>query len=331
MRITERQFKKVVLLGLVGCGSAVYLSNDVAREGYLAGRDGTELYYRFLGEGLDTVVVVHGGPGAGMNTILPNLKPLAADFTLLFYDQRGGGRSELPADTSLLHARYFAEDLEAVRRFFGMDRMLVVAHSFGALLVAEYLSLYPDHVERTVFLDATGPRRAPAAEAAREATLSPDETEGARRQAEVLGNLLRGEAEDPIEACREYEELTRQLAVGRGETTQWQGTACAAPADAVRYFFRYTARITPRTLGDWDFTAGLENVQAPLLVVHGDQDQDLLNAQREWAAALPNGRILIIPGSGRASIADRPDLTFPALVSFLRGSWPQGSVIVNDR
>jgi hypothetical protein len=36
-------------------------------------------------------------------------------------DQRGGGRSELPADTILLDARYFVEDLEAVRRHSNMD------------------------------------------------------------------------------------------------------------------------------------------------------------------------------------------------------------------
>lgn len=326
---TVRRITRFVLLALIGWGSAACSSDVGQRAGYLPGGDGTKLYYRFLGEGPDTVVVVHGGPGAGMNTILPNLRPLAKDFTLLFYDQRGGGRSDLPADTSLLDVRYFVEDLESVRRFLGIDRLRVIAHSFGALLVSEYLSTYPDHVDRAVFIGATGPRRASAAEAARKATLSSERTEQARRQGEVLSQLLQGEAEDPIAACSEYEELTRQLTAARGDTTQWDGTSCAAPPEAVRYYFRYTAQITPRSLGDWDFTTGLEHVQALLLVIHGDKDEDLLTAQHEWAAALPNARILVVPGSGRAPIADRPEMTFPALTVFLRGEWPEGATIVS--
>jgi pimeloyl-ACP methyl ester carboxylesterase len=119
------------------------------------------------------------------------------------------------------------------------------------------------------------------------------------------------------------------LATAQGDTSQWDGTSCSAPPEAVRYYFRYTARLTPRSLGPWDFTTGLEHVQAPLLVIHGDQDEDNVTAQHEWAAALPNARILVVPGSGRATIADRPEITFAALTAFLRGEWPQGATVVS--
>ena len=61
------------------------------------------LHYRILGSAPDTVVAVHGGPGAGMQAILPELEPLAENHTLIFYDQRGGGLSELPADTRMVY------------------------------------------------------------------------------------------------------------------------------------------------------------------------------------------------------------------------------------
>jgi proline iminopeptidase len=302
----------------------------MTREGYVPSSGGIQLYYQVLGQGPDTIVVVHGGPGAGMNTILPHARALEDTFTLVFYDQRGGGRSTLPADTTLLHIRQFVEDLESVRRFFGLDRMRLLAHSFGALLVAEYLVSHPDRVERAVFLAATGPRRAPAAAAARDATFSPEGTPSAQRQAELLRTLLRGEADEPVETCRDYERVSAELARARGDTTEWQGSTCAAPAEAVRYFYRYTAQITPPTLGDWDYTERLGHIKAPLLVVHGDRHPDILDAQREWAAALGNGRLLVIPGSGRASIAERPDLTIPAITSFLQGIWPSDALFTDE-
>lgn len=308
----------VTLLGLGSLLSAACLSDASPREGYVSAGDGIQLHYRVLGQGPDTIVVVHGGPGAGMNTILPHARALEDNFTLVFYDQRGGGRSTLPDDTTLLHIQRFVEDLESVRRLFGLDRMRVLAQSFGALLVAEYLVAHPDRVARAVFISATGPRRAPAAAAARAATVSPDETPAAQRQAELLRLLLRGEANDPVATCRDYERVPGELARTRGDIVEWLGSTCAAPVDAVRYFYRYTAQITPPTLGDWDYTERLNSINAPLLVVHGDRDPDILNAQREWAAAIGNGRLLVIPGSGRASIAERPDLTIPAITAFLR-------------
>src|SRR5215203_1947887 len=101
------------------------------REGMLDGAGGVRLFYRVVGRGGDTLVVVHGGPGGDMENLAPDLAPLADRHVLIFYDQRGGGRSALPADTSLLDARWFVEDLEAVRRHFALDRMTIVAHSFG--------------------------------------------------------------------------------------------------------------------------------------------------------------------------------------------------------
>jgi proline iminopeptidase len=118
---------------------------------------GARLYYRVMGTGADTIVVVHGGPGAGMSTVLPDLKHLTRNHLIIFYDQRGGGRSTLPADTMQLQARYFIQDLEAVRQHFRLDRMNVVAHSFGPIIVAAYAQAHPNHGGSMVFLGATGP------------------------------------------------------------------------------------------------------------------------------------------------------------------------------
>jgi len=60
--------------------------------------NGVRLYTRRVGHG-PPVVVLHGGPGAHHDYLLPQYDHLAeGGRTLLYYDQRGGGRSPVPRD-----------------------------------------------------------------------------------------------------------------------------------------------------------------------------------------------------------------------------------------
>jgi proline iminopeptidase len=313
-----------VLLGIliatsVGCRDQA--APRVPAHGYVTGAGDARIFYEVVGSGDDTVVVVHGGPGAGINDSRPDLEPLAKGHVVIFYDQRGGGRSELP-DTTLLTPQYFVGDLEAVREHFNLEQMSLVAQSFGALIVAEYLRAHPQHVAKMVFLLPTGPNR-------REASLfyerSPEtsDTAGLRLQLEILRSLMDGRAADPVAACREYEALDKRLGLvfaGR------KGTTCDMPVPALRYYYRYTARLGPEAFGKWDFTHSFGKVRAPLLVIHGERDTLGLAMDRSWARAIPNGSLIVIPNSGRAAYAERPDAVFPAIDEFLEGRWPNGAL-----
>jgi proline iminopeptidase len=273
------------------------------------------------GSGNDTVVVVHGGPGAGINDTRPDLEPLARDRVVIFYDQRGGGRSELP-DTMLLGPAHNVGDLEAVRQHFGLEQMSLVAQSFGAIVVAEYLRAHPDRVARMVFLAPVGPNRAEAARFYGRAPVTSD-TAGLRRQQEIMHALTEGRAADPVAACRESEALDVRLHL---MYTGRKGTTCDMPVPALRYYYQYTARLGPQAFGKWDFTRSFSEVTAPLLVIHGERDTLGLAMNRAWAKAIPSGRLLVIPDAVRAAYAERPNVVFPAIDEFLSGRWPKGAL-----
>ncbi|HEX9729630.1 MAG TPA: alpha/beta fold hydrolase [Gemmatimonadales bacterium] len=293
-------------------------------EGFLAGAGGARIFYRIIGTGPDTLIAVHGGPGAGMNAFFPDVAPIAARHTIIFYDQRGGGRSALPADTSLLEARYHVADLEAVRHRFGLERMTVIAHSFGAIVVATYAESYPERLARLILLDAVGPQR----EAAAAVAVSPYATADSatlRRFIGVMEILLTGAAADPVASCQEYEAIGREMALARGDTGRWQGSSCDMSAEAVHYYYRYTARIGPASFGQWDFTSSLRDVTAPVLIIYGDRDTVGMAAQRAWAGAWPHARLLQVPGVGKGALADRPDLVVSAIEQFVSGRRAQGT------
>lgn len=311
-----------VVVGLLSDGEDP--ASRTVEQGWVESDDGVRLRYRVLGTGRDTLVVVHGGPGAGMASVLPAVSPLSEDRALVLYDQRGGGRSTLPEDTTELGPDDFVRDLEAIRRHFELDRMSLLTHSFGAILVARYALVHPDRVGRLVLHGATGPSRRQAASLAR-ASSSGGDSLLAGRYRELLVHLLRGEAEDPVAACRDLEEVGRELARSRGEDVTWNGTTCDAPAEAVRYYYRYTTRIAPRRFGDWDFTGRMGSVKAPVLVVWGVRDSAAIPAQRAWASAYPKGRLLLVPGAGKAALTDRPHRVREAVNRFLDGQWPEGA------
>ncbi len=292
--------------------------------GFTTSPDGARIHYRVEGSGPDTIVVVHGGPGAGMNDVRPDLAPLTRNHTVIWYDQRGGGRSELPADTARLAARLFVEDLDAIRARFRIERMDVVAHSFGAIVVAEYARSHPDRLRRIVFLAATGPSRTQAADFYRSRPPATD-TAAARRQLEILQGLMSGSAADPVRACREYEALGKAIAEAAGRFAGTSGSTCDMPADAVRYYYHYTARLGPDAFGAWDYTASLHDVTAPLLVVDGARDTAGIPMERAWTRTLADARLLLVPEAGRAAYAQRPTIVFAAIDTFLAGRWPAGA------
>lgn len=290
-------------------------------EGHLEGYEQAKIYYRVMGSGQDTLVVLHGGPGAGMNSIIPSVRPLAEHYILIFYDQRGGGRSELPADTNKLKPQYFVEDLEAVRRYFGINKMNLLAHSFGSVLAAEYARNYPTRIKRWIFHGATAPslkqelmlRKIKAKQAK-----APPDTTLANQASALLQELLNGSADDPKETCRDYEQISKKLALLRGEDASYRGTTCDAPAEAVRYYYRYTARLAPQFYEGWDYTNDLGNVSAPLLVLYGQRDSVMFPAQHSWTTAVPSGRLVTVPGTGKAAFSGNPEFVFSTIDSFLQ-------------
>src|ERR671927_520344 len=84
------------------------------QEGYIQTADGVRLFYKIVGSGTQTLVVVHGGPGNTMQSILPDLEPLSKNRRVIYYDQRGNGRSDLlDDDDKKLSITKHIQDLEA--------------------------------------------------------------------------------------------------------------------------------------------------------------------------------------------------------------------------
>ncbi|HYF38315.1 MAG TPA: alpha/beta fold hydrolase [Gemmatimonadales bacterium] len=293
------------------------------REGFVAAGRGVRLFYRSVGTGRDTVIVLHGGPGFTMDYLAEDLKPLAADHTLLFYDQRGAGRSSLVTDSAALDGQRFAEDLESLRKHFRLERVTLLGHSWGAGVAALYSARYPDRISRLLIVDGIPLRRQELVSASQ--NLSARRDSASRAQMEKWMEARRADPGD-ARACRAYYVIW--FAPFFPDTTalrRSRGDFCAGTPESRRNKITSVDRYVLASLGEWDWRPALHRVRRPALVIHGEADPLPVASAREWVAALPNAKLLLLRQVGHFPYLEQPEVFFAAVRTFLRGAWPKGA------
>src|SRR5207247_5149838 len=104
-----------------------------AVDGYTTTTEVPLYWCRYGTPGAPRVLVLHGGPGAHHDYLLPQMLRLVAGRELLFYDQRGGGRSRAHSHETITW-RTQVQDLDRVVDELGIRPLVVVGYSWGGLL-----------------------------------------------------------------------------------------------------------------------------------------------------------------------------------------------------
>ena len=133
----------------------VSCSNPDVRLGVGDG-DGVRLSYRAIGKG-PAVVVIHDGPGFEKSLMYGGFDQLASDLRIIYYDQRGCGRSQTLSPVIPSTVKANVEDLEALRRYFHLPRMSIAAHGWGAVVALEYVRKYAKYVDSIILITPISP------------------------------------------------------------------------------------------------------------------------------------------------------------------------------
>ncbi|HEV7518788.1 MAG TPA: alpha/beta hydrolase [Thermoanaerobaculia bacterium] len=292
-------------------------------EGFVFVRPGLHLYFRVLGEGPETVVV----PNA--NWLAEPFQPLAEGRRLILFDPRSRGRSSTITDRRQLSLEEDARDLEAVRRYFGLERMSLLGASYHAAITALYAIENPGRVERLLLVCPITPRQ--PGEWAQE-TPGPEiltYPPGVPRLEEMRREGI--DKTDPVAYCRawfNYFLLPAQLgdpeAALRFPVDDVASFPNEWPSHALTVYFEH---IIPK-MRAWDFRPRLRGLDLPVLVIQGTEDLVPLQASREWAENCPNSRFLAITRTGHHPYLERPEEFFPAADAFLKGEWPRHAEVV---
>lgn len=146
---------RLKLLILLLCATAPLINFAQSfSEVYLDTKDGVSLFTKKVGFG-EPILFIHGGPGAWSKSF-ENLggKNLENHFSFIYYDQRGCGRSSSSSNNDY-SLNTMLNDIELIRKHYGLDQFYIMGHSFGGLLATIYTSKYPSHVKGLILLNAT--------------------------------------------------------------------------------------------------------------------------------------------------------------------------------
>jgi proline iminopeptidase len=124
----------------------------VAGERWITVSDGARLYLHVAGNG-PVCMFIHGGPGQdSLSFEQMGGSALEAFSTMVYLDQRGSGKSP---DAGDYHLDRVVQDFDEVRTQLGVDKLCLIAHSFGGILAVAYARRYPTHVSQLVMANAT--------------------------------------------------------------------------------------------------------------------------------------------------------------------------------
>jgi proline iminopeptidase len=285
---------------------------------YVTTADGVRLFAQKLGNGPQTVVIPNGF------YLFDDFKHLAEDRTLIFFDFRNRGRSDSVSDSEKLKRgiHHDVDDLEAIRRHFGIGQMNLLGHSYVGITVVLYALKYSGHVNRVVQIGSMQPNYAkqyPPHLTCADETL--------REVFARLGQLQKERgSEEPEEFCRKFWSVLRLIYVASpadAEKIHWG--YCELPNE-LNFMKYWTGNILPSIQNLNLVGEEIAKVKAPALTIHGKKDRSApYGGGREWALLLPNARLVTVENAGHAPWIEAPELAFGAIKTFLDGAWPEAA------
>jgi proline iminopeptidase len=328
--MTPRSWKTIALglaALLAGCatqGPVTQPSVLPIEEGFVD-NGGVLIYFKTVGRG-PPLVIVHGGPGASHDYLLPNVYALARSFRLVFIDERGSGRSPRLEDPSQYTVEKMADDVEAVRSALNLGKIALLGHSFGGVVVQAYAFKYQDHLSHLILGSTFASTRELNDALARMKQAMPAEKRARLEALEKAGLFDKGE---PWER-RRYPEEYAKLAWGTGYFPNLYGARPdanydPAPQNTSNSWELYRTMwgshgefVVDGNLTEVEWVDRLTQIKIPTLILVGDHDESDPAMSREMATKIAGAKLVILPNSGHMTFVDQPDLFVKAITDFVR-------------
>ncbi|HEX5402513.1 MAG TPA: alpha/beta hydrolase [Pseudonocardiaceae bacterium] len=251
------------------------------------------------------LLLLHGGPG--LSDYMSLLDDETAGWRTITYQQRGLPPSAVDGPFDI--ERHVA-DAVAVLDALGVERTVVLGHSWGAHLALQLALAEPERVTAVVAVDGLGPSadghsQAMAVELRNR--LSPAGAELCQQIDERLGSGSGGDA-DLLDSVK----------------LLWPGyfakpeSAPPPPAD-LRVTFEGTIATSTSLIGqlvDGSFAARLEQLATPTVLVTGADSPIPAAAGEEAARLIPNSELVVVPAAGHLPWHEQPGCVARVLDQF---------------
>jgi proline iminopeptidase len=235
---------------------------------------------------------------------------LAKDHQLIFYDQRGSGQSlDTEISPEFMNVNQFVQDLEDLRKDLGLDKFVLLGHSWGGELAMHYAVTYPEAVSALILM-STGP--------ANEADFASFVESFMALIAPIQEKIK------PLLDYAEFEKLTETeilqlfqdlFAVYLFDPLKIQELSLSRPEHSAKSGerVRHIIRGQPKE----DLFPKLRELHVPSLLIHGEEDVVPLWTAEKISQTIPGAKLVRLKNCVHFPYIEKPEETFAAIREFL--------------
>ncbi len=281
-----------------------------------------KLYYEKTGNG-PVVIMVAGGPGGSHVSFHGFFEKLAEKYTLVMFDNIGRGRSDRLKDPKKYTVWRDADDIEALRKHLGVDKVSLIGHSYGGMPAIAYSVRYGPHLERAVLSDTLHSNNA------WQQNIDSCNHNAANQYAEIWAQILELRKKGILSAAEEYGELYGQCVAG----LYWYNDANASkmfrssdPKDGgngevyVAMIGEDPEWIVGGTMKKFDPRKKMKSATMPILVCNGRHDRVCTpKVASEISKLYPNATLKFFEKSGHRPWVEETEDYFESVLAFLGG------------
>jgi proline iminopeptidase len=290
----------------------------------LVDNGGVILYVKTVGHG-PPLVVVHGGPGASHDYLLPSFYRLASSYRLVFIDERGSGRSPRLEDPKQYSVEKMADDVEAVRAALHLGKIALLGHSYGGVVVQSYAFKYQANLSHLILASTFSSTRELNDALGRMKQAMPADRRMRLEALEKAGLFGHGESWEHGRYTEEY----AKLAWGVGYFPALYGARPDANYDPVEgntknswelyreMWGSHGEFVVDGNLKEVEWVDRLPQINVPTLIIVGDHDESDPAMSREMNAKIAGSKLVVLPDSGHMTFVDQPELFTRAIRDFV--------------
>lgn len=283
-------------------------------EGYVS-VPGGRLWYRVVGNGPRTpLLVVHGCCGVGSYYLAP-LAELANERPVIFYDQIDNGRSDRTNDTTYWRMPHFVEEIRRVRETLGLREIHLYAHSFGAAIATEYMLTKPRGVRSLILAGAQLDMSRTADDIEPLLAALPDSTRLA-----IVDHERDGTTSAPAYQRAMLPFMQRYHARRLPWSAELDSSFAHFNAPMATFIYGPGPTQITGWMRDFKHGADLRAIRVPTLLMLGRYDYTSVASARQYQTLIPGSRVAIFEESGHLAMQDEPEKYVSLLRAFLRST-----------
>jgi len=284
---------------------------------------GVLIYYKAVGNG-PPLMLLHGGPGASHDYLLPYLLPLARTNRLVFIDERGSGRSARLEDPSGYTVEAMADDVEAVRKALALGKISLLGHSYGGVLAQAYALKYQDNLTHLILASTFHSTRQLNEVFRRMMAAMTPELRGRIEAMEKAGLYGHGKDYEKNRYTDEYAKaawgegyfpyLYRRHPDPNYDPADMSGTSWELYRTMWGSHGEY---VIDGNLTSVEYADRLGSIHVPTLITVGDHDESDPSIARDMQRCIPGSQLVVLPDSGHMTFVDQPGLFLKAVDDFV--------------